>query len=66
VPCLVHDLAGEEQLRLVVLGADLWQPLPRHVAGDELDLGEKRAILAHRPLELLGQLLYFLPGDISG
>src|SRR3990170_977262 len=63
---LVHDLREQEELRLVVGGVDPGQPLAWGVAGDELDLREEGAELAHRPLYIVRQRLDGLPGDVRG
>ena len=63
---LVHDLREQEQLDFVVLAVDLRQPLAGRVAGDELDLGEEGAELAHRPLDVVRQRLKLVPRDVRG
>jgi len=56
VPGLVHHLAGEEVLHLVVVGPGFCKiHRRREVAGHELDLSEERGELAGGQLQFLGK-----------
>ena len=63
---LVHHLRHQEESRLVVVGGDSGQPFAGHIAGDELDLGQRGAELGHRALDVLGQFVERVPGDVAG
>ena len=66
VACLIHHLGDEVHARLVVVRCHLGDPLARHVARDELDLRDEGRELAFRPLDVIGQGLNRVPGDVSG
>ena len=62
---LVHRLRAEEHLHLVEVLVHLPEPLGREVGGDHLDLGEERRDLALRALEVVGERLQLVPGDVA-
>ena len=66
VACFVHDLGHEEEAGFVVVGGDAGEPLAGHVAGDEFDFGEGSAELDHGALDVFGQVVHGVPGDVGG